>query len=204
MSKNYVKRYTPFDRLCHWTVAISFSILVFSGLGLFDKSFVNFLALMGGGAQAILIHKVAGIFFLVSSVTLSLMHAKDSFQFDKDDLGWLKVGGGYLTRGGKAPPMGKYNTGQKLFDIASLFSTLGLAATGWVIWYPLSYSRGLVQFCLVAHSLLFVFMSSAIVVHIYLGTVGNPGTMPGMLWGEVTVAWAKKHSPKWLAKMRAQ
>jgi len=204
MARNYVQRYRPFERLCHWVVAIAFSILVFSGLGLFDKSFVNFLGLMGGGEQAILIHKIAGVVFAISSVSLSLLHARDSFQFDRDDLAWLKVAGGYLHRGGKSPPMGKYNTGQKLFDICSLFSTLGLAATGWVIWNPLSFPRWLVQVCLAGHSLLFVVMASAIVVHVYLGTVGNPGTLPGMLWGEVSVAWARKHAPKWLAKVRTE
>jgi len=204
MARRSVQRHAPFERLCHWVVAISFCILVFSGLGLFDKSFVNFLSLMGGGVQAILIHKVAGVIFAISSVTLSLMHVKESFQFDKDDLAWLKVAGGYLQRGGKSPPMGKYNTGQKLFDICALFSTLGLAGTGWVIWNPLSFSRGLVQVCLLAHSLLFVLMASSMVVHVYLGTVGNPGTLPGMLWGEVSVAWARKHAPKWLVKVRAE
>lgn len=203
MARRYVQRYTPFERLCHWVVAISFFILVFSGLGLFDKSFVNIMLLMGGGEKAILLHKIAGVFFAVSSVSLSLLHAKDSFHFDQDDLAWLKVAGGYLQRGGKSPPMGKYNTGQKLFDICSLFSTLGLAATGWVIWHPLSFPRALVQVCLLGHSLLFVLMASAMVVHVYLGTVGNPGTLPGMLWGEVTVSWAKKHAPKWLARLRA-
>ncbi len=148
MARNYVQRYRPFERLCHWVVAITFSILVFSGLGLFDRSFVNFLGLMGGGAQAILVHKIAGIVFAFSSVSLSLLHAKDSFHFDRDDLAWLKVAGGYLQRSGKSPPMGKYNTGQKLFDLCSLFSTLGLAGTGWVIWNPLSFPRWLVHISL--------------------------------------------------------
>ncbi len=202
MSIRYVKRYGPFDRVCHWTLAVSFIVLVLTGLGLYDRTFGTLMDLMGGGVAAIRTHKIAGVIFVLSSVVMSLMHLKDSLTFDSDDAKWLQVLGGYLSRDAEEPPMGKYNTGQKLFDLFSLAATIGLAVTGWVLWDPAAFGLGALRTSLALHSLLFALMVAGVVVHIYLGTVGNPGTLPGMLYGEVSEAWAKKHSPKWLAKLK--
>jgi cytochrome b subunit of formate dehydrogenase len=35
------------------------------------------------------------------------------------------------------------------------------------------------------------------VVRIYLTTIGNPGTLEGMLYGNVRRIWARTHHPKW-------
>jgi cytochrome b subunit of formate dehydrogenase len=35
------------------------------------------------------------------------------------------------------------------------------------------------------------------VVRIYLATIGNPGTLEGMLYGNVRRNWARTHHPKW-------
>ena len=35
------------------------------------------------------------------------------------------------------------------------------------------------------------------IVHVYLTTIGNPGTLEGMLYGNVRRIWARTHHPKW-------
>jgi formate dehydrogenase subunit gamma len=57
--------------------------------------------------------------------------------------------------------------------------------------------RGITQFSLMLHGLFFILIMMGAVVHIYLATIGNPGTVDGMLWGQVKKAWAKKHASKW-------
>jgi len=35
------------------------------------------------------------------------------------------------------------------------------------------------------------------IVHVYLTTIGNPGTLESMIYGNVRKIWAKVHHPKW-------
>ncbi len=70
MAQQYVDRFNTVERVLHWIVAISFFVLLLSGLGLFSRTFFSYFALFGGPQHGILFHKGAGIVFLVSSVLL--------------------------------------------------------------------------------------------------------------------------------------
>ena len=195
--RNYVKRFSAFDRVVHWVLAVAFFVLVLSGLGLFAHTFFGYFNIFGGPEQGILAHKIAGIVFLITSVLLFVAHAKDTCRFDSDDIKWFGACGGYLSRGKKEIPQGKFNAGQKLFALFSIVATLVLGLTGWVIWDPTAMARGLTQMSLMLHGLFFILFMMGAVVHIYLATIGNPGTVDGMLWGYVKKVWAKKHAIKW-------
>ena len=71
---NYVDRFTTTDRVLHWTVAITFFLLVWSGLGLYAHTFFDYFDFFGSPQQGILAHKWAGVIFFVSSVLLFLRH----------------------------------------------------------------------------------------------------------------------------------
>jgi formate dehydrogenase subunit gamma len=204
MAIKYIERYSPVDRVLHWIIAISFSILILSGLGLYSKSLLPYMNLMGGPENAIVLHQLVGVVFFLSSLMMSAMHVRELLNFDSDDALWLGNMGGYLSRDGKEPPMGKYNTGQKIYGLFAIVATLVLGYTGWVLWHPDNYSAEALGSAMMWHSLLFVVIGCFTLVHIYLGTIGNPGTLSGILYGEVSEAWAKKHAPKWLAKKEAE
>ncbi|MBE0501274.1 MAG: formate dehydrogenase subunit gamma, partial [Desulfuromonadales bacterium] len=144
-----------------------------------------------------LAHKIAGISFLITSILLFLSHARDTCRFDSDDAKWFKAFGGYLSKEETEIPQGKFNAGQKLFALFSIVATVILGLTGYVIWTPTAMDRGLTQFSLMLHGLFFILFMMGAVVHIYLATIGNPGTVDGMLWGQVKKVWAKKHANKW-------
>ncbi len=193
----YIHRYNALQRVLHWTVAGSFFVLLFSGLGLFAHAFFNYFDFFGGPVRGILFHKWAGVIFLSSSVLLFLGNAKEVCHFDGDDGKWFAALGGYFTRKKPHLPQGKYNAGQKLFGIFSIIATLVMGATGLVIWDAVAFDRGLTQVSLMLHGLFFILFMMGIIVHIYLASIGNPGTIQGMLWGKVQVVWAKKHAIKW-------
>lgn len=201
---NYVKRFSAFDRVVHWVLAVAFFVLVFSGLGLFAHTFFGYFDFFGGPEQGILAHKIAGIVFLITSVLLFLSHAKETCSFDSDDAKWIGGFGGYLKRGSEEIPQGKFNAGQKLFALFSIIATIALGLTGWVIWDPTAMERGLTQMSLMLHGLFFILLVMGAVVHIYLATVGNPGTLDGMLWGQVKKIWAKKHASKWYKEIAGE
>ncbi len=198
---NYVERFNTTGRVLHWVVAISFFLLLLSGVGLFAHTFFGYFNLFGSPQQGIMVHKWAGVVFFVCSILLFLRHASETCRFDADDQRWITKCGGYLSRKKQEIPQGKFNAGQKLFGIFAGLASLVMGATGYIIWDPTAYSRELTQVSLMLHGLFFTLFMIGMVVHVYLATVGNPGTLEGMLWGRVTKAWAKKHASKWYQKL---
>jgi formate dehydrogenase subunit gamma len=204
MAAKYIQRYSASERMTHWTVAVTFFTLALTGLGLFDKRLSFLFGLFGGGENAILLHKIAGIVFFLAVMQFLLAHWKDTSTFSADDSAWLKVMGGYLHKGAKVPPMGKYNTGQKIFGISALVTALIFGLTAIVLWTPATASQDLARISFLLHSLSFVIMVPFVVVHVYLGAIGTAGALEAMTRGEVSEAWAKKYSSKWLEELRKQ
>lgn len=194
---NGIERFTTSERVLHWVVTASFFTLLLSGLGLYSRLFTGYFNLFGGGSNAIFIHKVAGIIFFLSSLAMYLNHRLDVSSFDADDRLWFARRGGYLSREESHFDIGKYNPGQKLFALFIGAATLVLGVTGIFIWAPTSFPRWIVQLSLLLHGLMFVSAVMFVIVHVYLATIGNPGTIGAMLYGFVGRRWARKHHPKW-------
>jgi formate dehydrogenase subunit gamma len=194
---NYIERFSTSERVLHWIVTASFFTLLLSGLGLFSRLFNGYFNLFGGGQNAILVHKIGGVIFFFSSIYMYLNHKKDVSTFDQDDKEWVDKQGGYLSRDASHFNIGKYNPGQKLFALYIAGATAILGVTGIFIWLPTVFPRWIVQISLLTHGLLFVGSIMFVIVHVYLATIGNPGTIDAMLYGDVRKLWAKKHHPKW-------
>ena len=76
-----------------------------------------------------------------------------------------------------------------------------MLASGLIMWFPLSFSKQLVRTMYVVHSLGFLTIFAFVFVHLYLVTIGAPGSSPAMFTGWVTRGWMKKQHPKWLKEM---
>ncbi len=201
---NYIERFSTSERVLHWIVTASFFTLLLTGLGLYSTLFNGYFSLFGGGRNAILIHKISGVLFFLSSLYMFFNHQKDVTGFDQDDKKWVTERGGYLSRNASHFNIGKYNPGQKLFAIFIAAATLVLGVTGLFIWAPTMFPRWIVQLSLMAHGLMFVCSIMFVVVHVYLATIGNPGTIEAMLYGNVRSLWARKHHPKWYREVTGE
>lgn len=197
MSKRYIDRFSTWERVLHWFVTVTFFTLLLSGLGLYSRLFTGYFNLFGNGHNAIFVHKVAGILFFASSLLFFWHNRQRMTDFSADDQEWFRHAGGYLSREEVKLKVGKFNAGQKMFGIFIGAATLILGVTGIFIWAPESFPRWIVQISLMLHGLMFVGSIMFVVVHVYLGTIGNPGTLEAMLWGKVTKGWARHHHPKW-------
>lgn len=197
ISSNRIERFSTSERVTHWIVTVSFFTLALTGLGLFSPMFRGFFLLFGGGQNAILIHKIAGVIFFFSSIRLYLLNRSEISTLTENDWEWIRKRGCYLSREDCHFNLGKYNPGQKLFALCIAAATLVLGITGIFIWAPTFFPRFIVQLSLMLHGLMFVCSIMFVVVHVYLGTLGNPGTLESMLWGTVTRAWAKHHHARW-------
>ena len=200
----YVERFDTKERILHWFVAASFFTLLLSGLGLYSRLFHGYFDLFGGGQGAILAHKVAGVVFFVASLLLFANHVKDMSTFDDDDRAWMRALGGYLSKVPNHLNSGKFNAGQKLFGLFMGGATVVLGITGVINWIPETFPTGIVRLSLLLHGLFFILFIMVVVVHAYLTTVGNPGTLESMIYGNVRRIWARKHHPKWYKEIEGK
>jgi len=76
-----------------------------------------------------------------------------------------------------------------------------MCISGYFMWFPEGYSKGLLQNMYLLHALGFVLIFPFFFIHLYLATIGVPGSAPAMFSGWVTRAWAKTNHPKWLKEI---
>lgn len=195
MAEEYIKRYTPPQILNHWVHGISFVLLLLTGLPLFIPAFFPMTSIFGGGMTSRAIHHWSGVTFSVSLFILFLQFFRDN-TFQPEDGMWLKELGGYLKKGPPIPSW-KVNAGQKIaFWYYAIFGLVALV-TGLVMWFPLNLPKGLVRVTYPVHDISSIGFVVFFLIHIYLSTIGNPGTFRGMITGKVTKVWTKYNHPLW-------
>ena len=183
----------------HWVLAVSCILLTISGFGfLYPDQPIG--SLFGGSAAMKYIHNWLGVFFTISLLATIPTWLRECVTFDKDDIEWIKVAGGYLSHKVAIPPMHKLNTGQKLAYLGVLGMGFGIIVTGFVIWL-MPPAQSLIFWSHLLHNLCFIGIAIFIPVHVYLGAIANPGTMRIMMSGTVPVWWARKKSPKWIQEV---
>jgi formate dehydrogenase subunit gamma len=204
-----IERFTPFERIVHWTMAISFSILALSGVViLFGKHFL--LPIFGhtlfGWLTYILknLHNLTGPVFTVAIVVAFVLFVRDNLP-SRDDLTWIVRAGGLVT--GSHVPSRRFNAGEKLwFWIGLVVFGLILSASGWVldmIVPGMDYYRATMQIANVIHAIAAVLMIAMACGHIYMGTIGMEGAYRAMRDGYVDEAWAQEHHEIWYDDIKA-
>jgi len=202
MKKGMIKVTSGYERFVHWVLAISCLLLCFTGLGIMYKE-LNFFGVIFGGLKGLsTVHDIMAVVFAISLVLAIVMWWKEAgiFVFP-EDLDWIMTAGGYLWHVDKVPETGKYNPGQKMFFLTVALCGLMMVCTGFFMWYPTILPAALMDWVYVLHVLGFVVIFAFFFVHLYLGTIGNPGTVQAMITGWVTRNWLKKQHPKWLKEM---
>jgi formate dehydrogenase subunit gamma len=189
----------PVERIAHWIMAGTCLFCIFTGLGLMFQSWSFIPTLLGGYYATKWMHIFSGVIFAFGLVYGYFMWKKDCV-FEPDDLGWILQGGGYLWETDKLPPVYKYNAGQKAFFWVLVVAGSIIVVTGLIMWNPLIVPAFIARWAFMLHALGVVVLGSFIMVHIYLGTIGNPGTVSAMITGWVTRAWCETHCPRWLAE----
>ena len=200
MSEKTVTKATPAEIVNHWILAASCILLIITGYGFVFKV-EGIYALFGNNATMKIVHNWTGVVFTCSLCGTLFNYLGESLDLSKDDWNWIKMGGGYLSKKpGPVPPMGKINTGQKLYYLAILAGGIAIAASGFAIWL-LQGQRTVVLVSHLVHNLAFILFVVAVPAHIYLGTLANPGLLRIMITGTVPLEVAKKRYPKWMKEL---
>ncbi len=196
---NLVQRYNVKERTNHWVVAITFIMLVLSGLALFHPSCLFFYSLFGGGTWARILHPFIGVIMFLSFLGLAVKFW-DHNHITDTDREWRKHLGDILANKAKnLPEIGKYNIGQKYLFWSLVAIIPMLMLSGFIIWQPYFapvFAIGLVRFASLIHALAAFIGIVAIIVHVY-AAYWTRGSISAMTRGTVTKAWAKHHHPAW-------
>jgi formate dehydrogenase subunit gamma len=193
-------RHPVYTRLLHWMVALFFFLALFSGFGIYlPWLFRWFAPIFGGGALARELHPWFGLFF-VFFFGLQTLNWVRPMTWAKGDTKWIlnikRVVSGEETL--ESPDTGFFNAGQKAMFWEIVAGCLVYLITGIILWAGArTFGRWPVAISYMLHDVSAVIMLGGIFIHIYLSTIGEPGTFHAMTRGAVTEAWAWTFHPKW-------
>lgn len=194
-----IVRYTANERALHWITAISFVLLVLSGLALFHPAMFWLSALFGGGQWTQILHPFIGLVMAIAFIALALRVARHNL-LDDDDRQWLRQFDDVLARRHeKLPPVGRYNAGQKLLFFVMAVCLLLLLLSGIAIWrqyFGDAFPVGVIRGAALVHAFFAFVLIVGIIVHVY-AAIWVKGSVSAMVRGKVTLGWARKHHAKW-------
>jgi formate dehydrogenase subunit gamma len=204
-----IRRFSPAERIAHWSVAISFSVLGITGLVMGLGKYVlipvfghTLFAWLAEVSKAL--HNFTGPVFAVFLPILIAIFIRDNLPKGYD-LEWLKTFGGMLSKGAADAPSGRFNAGEKiLFWVLPCFLSVILVVTGLILDFPnFDQTRRVMQQANLVHLISALLGITVAFFHIYLGTVGQRGAYQAMRTGYVDEAWAKEHHSYWYADVKA-
>jgi formate dehydrogenase subunit gamma len=202
-----IQRFTPMDRIAHWSMAISFVVLAITGLIMTFGKYI-LIPTVGYTINAWLVtlsknvHNFVGPIFAFALAFFIVRYIRDNLPKSYDGK-WLAKAGGMLS--GEHVPSGRFNAGEKVLFWVLVFtlSTI-LVISGLVLNFPnFGQSRAVMQLSNVAHFVAAMLGIAMAMFHIYLGTVGMKGAYEAMRYGYVDETWAKEHHEIWYEEVKA-
>ena len=196
------------SRLFHWSLILGFLPAAATGFILHLKpggeDFLNLAMKIHIAGAAIL--TLGCILYALFCLDRVVGFIRRNFTWDDRDVGWLLVGGGYpqkmfLGKKIAVPPMGKVNSGQKIFGLCLLFFGPVLILTGWILYAFIPVvPKAFITIVNHLHLILGVFMGLFLGAHIFLG-VYNWGEFKAMFGdGTQPLAECEDHNPVWVEK----
>jgi len=190
-----LQRFTRTERAAHWLVVAMFAAILLSGTQMPHRWDAD---------QPVVDVHVGGAAILVAGIALLLWRADRRSLIatgvqlattEPGDGDWLRGVPERLRSGAPAPPVGRFNAGQKMNARLAALGFAVLYATGLAL---LLVGRGLPQGPL--HTLTTVALVGLLSGHVFMA-VFNPGTrhaLRGMTLGQVDREWAEHHHPLWV------
>jgi len=185
--KYYV--FTLFNRIIHGMAAISFIIIIPTGL------IMMFGSTFGGGEFVKAckeLHAVATVLFMISVVPMFLMWLK-SMLFTAEDIKWFMILGGYLSKEKKPIPAGKFNAGQKMWFWVCTIGGVAMIFTGATLYTQDLNLAVLTMFgltkiemlrlCIIVHNIVGLAMVALFFTHIYMSIFAIKGAIASIING---------------------
>jgi formate dehydrogenase subunit gamma len=181
-----------FKRINHGIAAISFMIIVPTGIiMIFGNTF-------GGGTFVRLCkdaHAISAPLFFISVIPMLLTWFSRMLLSPKDDIRWLKIVGGYLSKEKKPIPAGMFNMGQKIYFWIVTLGGLVMIATSIALYFvdfevirPVLEHYSISQidflrFSALTHNIIGIVIVAMFMVHIYMSVFAIEGAYKSMIDG---------------------
>jgi formate dehydrogenase subunit gamma len=102
----------------------------------------------------------------------------------------------------ESPDTGFFNAGQKAMFWEIVVGCIVYLFSGIILWMGArTFGAIAVAISYVLHDISAIIMLGGIFIHIYLSTIGEPGTFQSMTRGAVSEAWAWTFHPAWYKKL---
>ncbi len=193
-------RHPVYTRFLHWMVALFFFLALFSGFGIYlPWLFRWFTPIFGGGPLARAMHPWFGLGFVVF-FGLQMLNWLRPMAWTKADTNWMRNIKGVVSgeRKLEPPDTAFFNAGQKLQFWEIVAGCAVYLVTGIILWAGArTFGRWPVAISYVLHDISALIMLGGIFIHIYLSTIGEPGTFQAMIRGSVSESWAWTFHPAW-------
>jgi formate dehydrogenase subunit gamma len=219
-----IQRFTGFERLCHWLLALSFLLLALTGFAqLYSAPLLPLLGTdLPAGLLAIgpVLHNGTAFVFTIALAVTFLIWLRHSLPGWRDAV-WLGKAGGMVIKG-STPAAWKFNCGQKILFWLVVLGGICMIATGAALLAP--YRTGMVSktFGLLAsagisvptdatnltpvqemyyarlwHGVLAIGLICVVMVHVYMRTLGMQGALSAMTSGQMDVNMARQQHSLW-------
>jgi formate dehydrogenase subunit gamma len=193
-------RHPVYTRVLHWTVALFFFLALFSGFGIYlPWLFRWFTPIFGGGQLSRVLHPYFGVGFVIF-FGLQTLNWLQPMIWTGADSRWMRGLRNQVSGKEKmeAPDTGFFNAGQKVQFWEILTGSIVFLITGIILWEGAEvFGRWTVAISYVLHDISALIMLGGIFIHIYLSTIGEPGTFQSMTRGAVSEPWAWTFHPAW-------
>ncbi len=200
LSGKMVFRFSDYERVLHWVLAIVFIFLAVTGLTLlFGRTLL--IPVLGHELFSILAsaskegHNLFGPIFLVSLLLMLFSFVKRNI-YARGDMTWLLKGGGMI---GKSHASGGFfNMGEKSWYWLVILIGLVISVSGLILVSPnFGQGRIVMELSHVVHASAAILLIAVSIGHMYLATAGTEGTREGMKTGYVDIQWAEAHHDRW-------
>jgi len=206
-SEIMVKRFSKGFVWAHAVNAISFFALYITALPMYTEWFDWLYPVLGGPEGARLLHRIFAVAFLTPTFIWLIMDPKGLLNWGKELVTWKKRDLEFFTEfvkelfGFKFKHVRQtfFNAGEKINSIIQIFTAILIIGSGFPMWFPHLFPKGLVQWAYVGHNVGFGLAIAVVVGHIYLSVIhkhSRPG-YTGVLTGKVPAWWAKSHYADW-------
>ena len=193
-------RHPVYTRFLHWMYGLFFFLALFSGFGVYMPwLFRWFTPIFGGGALSREMHPWFGLGFCFFFGLQTLNWVRD-MAWTPADTKWMKNIRGVISGKDKLDPpdTGFFNGGQKIQFWEIVGGSIVYLITGVILWAGArTFGRTAVSISYVLHDISALIMLGGIFIHVYLSTIGEPGTASSMIRGAVSEAWAWTFHPAW-------
>jgi len=197
-------RHPVYTRVLHWAVALFFFLALFTGFGIYlPWLFRWFTPIFGGGPLSRILHPYFGVAF-VFFFFLQMLNWLAPMTWSDADTKWMRnikrIASGEEKL--ESPDTGFFNAGQKAMFWEIVVGCIVYLFSGIILWMGArTFGAIAIAISYVLHDISAIIMLGGIFIHIYLSTIGEPGTFQSMTRGAVSEAWAWTFHPAWYKKL---